>query len=216
MNSYRAHRFRRAGLVQAGLAHAGLVGLLIPLLALFSCSSGRRLRAADIDRAEDSIVVGRISIRPGPDCQKVLSLPRMELRSVGQRTSIPYEIHDLVLSEKERRIDLPIAEKVGPGRYDIRIKVVEGSWDPTWLDAGMLTLVRFDIPKGFLVYFGTVEIDVTCEEFGKPGQAKYAGHTIGADYEFELNRFQEEHPEIFQMYRGRIIRSVPENPWKRS
>jgi hypothetical protein len=195
---------------------AGLIAALMPLLALSSCSSRNQLRASDIQESEDSIVVGRISIRPGSGCQKVLTLPRLELRNVQRRTAIPYEIRDLVLSEGEKRIELPIAEKVVPGTYDIRIKVVEGSWDPTWLDAGMLTLARFEVPKGFLVYFGTIEIEVTCDEFGKHGVARYARHTVSTEHEFELDRFEKEHPDIFQMYRGRIIRSVPENPWKRS
>lgn len=198
------------------LIPAGLIATLIPLMALCACSSRAGLRASDIDSAEDSIVLGRIRIRPDSGCEKLLILPRMELRSVGQRTSIPYEIRDLVLSQGEEQVDLPIAEKVGPGTYDIRIKVVEGPWDPTWLDAGMLTLVRFEVPKGFLVYFGTIEIDVACGGFGKQGQARYVEHTIGAEHEFELARFEKEYPEIFHLYRGRVIQSAPDHPWERS
>ena len=193
-----------------------LTVLLMIMLLLPTCSSRTGLRAAAIDRAVDSIVLGRISILPGADCDQVIDLPRLELRNVGERTAIPYEIHDLVLSQKEKRIDLPITEKVVPGTYDIRVKVVEGPWDPTWLDAGMLTLARFKVPKGFLVYFGTIEIDVICGEFGKRGEAGYAKHIIGDEYELELNRFEKEYPEILTMYQGRIIRSVADNPWKRS
>ncbi len=195
---------------------AGLIAALIPLMALCTCSSRAGLRASDIDSAEDSIVLGRISIRPDSACKKILNLAPLELRSVGQRTSIPYEVRDLILSDGEERIDLPIAEKVDPGIYDIRIKVVSGPWDPTWLDAGMLTLARFEVPKGFLVYFGTIEIDVTCRGFGGQNQARYVEHTIAAEHELELVRFETEYPEIFRMYRGRVIRSVPDQPRERS
>ena len=195
---------------------AAAKAILMFTLLLPACSSRTGLSASDVDRDSDSIVLGRISIRPGPECERVLNLPRIELRNVAQRTTVPYEIHDLVLSQKEKRIDLPITEKVAPGSYDIRIKVVEGPWDPTWLDAGMLTLARFEVPKGFLVYFGTIEIDVTCREFGKRGEAGYVEHSIGDEYEFELSRFGKEFPEVLEMYQGRMIRSVADHPWKRS
>jgi hypothetical protein len=199
------------------LEKAGILpAMLTFMLLLPGCSSHTGLQTSEIDSAEDSLVLGRISIRPDPECERVLNLPRLELRNVSQRTTVPYEIHHLVLSENEKRIDLPITEKVAPGTYDIRIKVVEGPWDPTWLDAGMLTLARFEVPKGFLVYFGTIDIDVTCREFGKRGEAAYAKHTIGEEYEFELGRFKKEYPDILKMYQGRIIRSVANNPWKRS
>jgi|GEM_PF-2398112 len=195
---------------------AVLAAVVILMLSLSGCASRKGLRASDVDQTEDSVVLGRISIRPGADCDQVIDLPRLELRNAGERTAIPYEIHDLVLNQKEKRIDLPITEKVAPGMYDIRIKVVEGPWDPTWLDAGMLTLARFEVPKGFLVYFGTIEIDVTCGAFGKRGQARYAEHSIGDEYELELDRFETEYPQVLEMYQGRIIRSVAADPWKRS
>jgi hypothetical protein len=193
-----------------------LTTLLMVLPLLLACSSRTGLRASDIDRTADSVVLGRISVRLAANCGQVIDLPRLELRNVAQRTAVPYQIHHLVLSQGERRIDLPITEKVEPGTYDIRIRVVEESWDPTWLDAGMLTLARFEVPKGFLVYFGTIDIDVACEGFGKRGQAGYAEHTIGDQYELELTRFKTEYPEILRMYQGRIIRSVADNPWIRS
>jgi len=198
-----------------GAARLLLAALMVSLM-LFACSARTGLRVSDIDPAADSVVLGRISIRPGANCGKAIDLPHLELRNVGQRTAIPYDIRDLVLSQKEKRIDLPIAEKVAPGMYDIRVKVVEGPWDPTWLDAGMLTLARFEVPKGFLVYFGTLEIDVTCGEFGKQEEGGYVKHIIGDEYELELNRFEKECPEILEIYQGRIIRSVADHPWKRS
>jgi hypothetical protein len=184
--------------------------------ALCTCASKSGFNAADIQSFEDSIVVGRISIRPGQGCMKLLTLPRMELRNTVRRISTPYEIGDLTISDPDERLELPFVQKVIPGTHDLRIKVVEGSWDPTWLDAGMLTLVRFDVPKGFLVYFGTIEIEMACEKFGKHGEARYIGHTISDEHDFELNLFKQEYPEVYQMYKNRIIQSVPEDPWKQS
>jgi hypothetical protein len=196
-----------------------LAGLLIAVLltaALSSCSSRTQLKAADIDSSQDSIVIGRFSIRLGSGCEDLVDIPRLELRRVAQRRSIPYDIPDLAITEKEQRIELPIVEKVAPGTYDIRVKVVEEFWDPTWLDAGMLTLARFDVPRGFLVYFGTVEIEVNCNEFGKHGVARYVDHKLLDEHEFELDLFRKEHPEVHKMYQNRVIQSVPEKPWKSS
>lgn len=206
--------FRSNTRIPAGAAR--MLSATLTAMLLLACSARTGLRASDIDQTSDSVVLGRISIRPGPECQKVINLPRLELRNVAQRTAIPYHIQDLALSREEKRIDLPIAEKVAPGMYDIRIKVVEGSWDPTWLDAGMLTLARFEVPKGFVVYFGTIEIDVACGEFGKREEARYVKHIIGEEYEFELDRFQKQYPEVRELYKGRIIRSVAQHPWERS
>jgi hypothetical protein len=80
----------------------------------------------------------------------------------------------------------------------------------------MLTLARFEVPKGFLVYFGTLEIDVTCGAPGKQIQARYVEHSIGDEYQLELNRFGKEYPQVLKLYQGRMIRSVAANPWKRS
>ena len=190
--------------------------ILFTLAALYSCSSRTGLSASDIDQTVDSVILGRISIRPGPNCRKIIDLPPMELRNVAERTSIPYEIRDLALSHEEKRIDLPITEKVAPGTYDIRIKVVEGPWDPTWLDAGMLTLARFEVPRGFVVYFGTLEIDVTCGGFSKRVEARYVEHSIEDEYELELDRLGKDYPQVMEMYQGRMIRSVAADPWKRS
>jgi hypothetical protein len=195
---------------------AGIFIAALLTAALISCSSRAGLKASDIDSSQDSIVIGRFSIRLGSGCEDLVDIPRLELRRVAQRKSIPYDIPDLAITEKDQRIELPIVEKVAPGTYDIRVKVVEESWDPTWLDAGMLTLARFDVPRGFLVYFGTVEIDVDCNEFGKHGVARYVDHELRDEHEFELDLFSKEHPEVHKMYQNRVIQSVPEKPWKRS
>jgi hypothetical protein len=181
---------------------------------LCSCSSHVGLRADDIRSSEDSIIVGRMRFLPGTSCTASFQLPVFELRNVTERKPISFA-PGWIKPEMYQRVDIPISRKVPPGTYELRIKVAEGPPQSTWIQPGWLTLVTFEVPKGLLVYFGTVEVDLSCEEFHKDGTAQYVKHTIRDEFELETDLFKDESPQVFELYKNRIIHAEPQEHWKK-
>jgi len=190
--------------------------LAIPAIlsgALYSCSSHVGLRADDIRSSEDSIIVGRMRFLPGTSCTASFRLPVFELRNVTERKPISFA-PGWMKPEMYQRVDIPISRKVHPGTYELRIKVAEGPPQSTWIQPGWLTLAKFEVPKGLLVYFGTIEVDLSCQGLHKNGTAQYMGCTTRSEFEFEIDLFAKEFPQIYEMYKNRIVHAEPQEPWK--
>jgi hypothetical protein len=192
----------------------------IAILAVLSgflshCSSRVGLQASDIRSSVDSVIIGRIRLLPGSSCTRACQLPTFELRNVTESKSTSFTTRDWMELTPGQSIDIPISRKATLGTYDIRIEVERGLWDSVWLDEHLLTLARFEVPKGLLVYFGTIEVELHCEESHRRGQAHYAGHTIQDEFEQEINLFKEEFPQVYELYKNRIVHAEPQAPWKK-
>lgn len=181
---------------------------------LCACSSHVGLRPSDIKSMEDSIIVGRIRFVPGPRCTRLFKLPTFELRNKTDNTSTSFVAPEWTKPEGGQSIDIPISRKATPGTYDIRIEVEGGLWDSIWLEENLLTLVQFKVPKGLLVYFGTIEVEISCELSQKHDAAQYVTHRVRNESDFELSLFKDEYPQIYTLYRNRVLLQAPQPPWK--
>jgi len=191
--------------------------LAIPAIlsvGLCSCASHVGLRADDIHSSEDSIILGRMRFLPGASCTASFQIPVFELRNVIERKPISFT-PGWMKPETYQRVDIPISHKVPPGTYELRIKVAEGPPQSLWLQPGWLTLLKFEVSKGLLVYFGTVEVDLSCQGLHKNGTAQYVGSAIRNEFELEIDLFTKEFPQIFEIYKNRIIHAEPQEPWKK-
>jgi hypothetical protein len=181
---------------------------------LCSCSSGLSMRPPDAGSPDDSIIVGRLRFLPGSSCTKLFQLPCFELRNMGDRKSTSFSPTAWTAPEQGRGIDIPISHKVSPGTYEFRIEVEKGTWDSVWLDEHLLTLVRFEVPRGLLVYFGTIEVHLTCEGTATKGIAHYDGHTVQNESTQELDLFRDEYPKVYEMYQNKVFLQVKQAPWQ--
>lgn len=182
--------------------------------AFCSCASRTGLRPSDIRGSEDSIILGRVRFLSGASCVGSFQLPTFELRNVNERKPTSFAPR-WIKAEMYQRIDIPISLKANPGTYELRIKVAEGPPRTVWIQPGWLTLVAFEVPKGLLVYFGTVEIDLSCAGFHKDGTARYVKDTIQDEFELEIDLFQQESPQVYEIYKNRIIHAEPQEHWKK-
>ena len=178
------------------------------------CSPSTSIRPDNIRSSEDSIILGRIRFLFGPTCTRSVQLPTFELRNATENTSTSFKSALWVDPQESPNIDIAIVRKVTPGTYDIRIEVPLGRWDSVWLDENLLTLVRFEVLKGFLVYFGTIEVDLSCQDIKKQMAAQYAQHRLRDESDTEMGLFREQYPEIYQMYQGKIHSQMPRGPWE--
>jgi len=195
--------------------HRELTVAAILVSVLCACSPNMNIRPGDIRSSEDSIIIGRIRFLPGPSCTRSYQLPIFELRNVTEGKCTPFASIDWTKLTPGQSIDIPISRKATPGTYDIRVEVERGRWDSVWLDENLLTLARFQVPKGLLVYFGTIEVGLSCEESQKRDQAQYARHTIENEFEHEMNLFKEEFPKVYEMYKNRVVHAEPQESWKK-
>ena len=187
---------------------ATLLGLLC------TCSSQVGLRPSDINSLQDSIIVGRIRFLPGTSCASSFQLPIFELRNVGERKATSFSPPGWIKPQAGHSIDIPIYRKTAPGTYDLRIEVEKGHFDSVWLDENLLTLLRFEVPKGLLVYFGTIEVGIECEGSRRQSVAQYVHHTIQDESKSEINLFKDDFPQIYRMYENKILIEVSKIPWK--
>ncbi len=191
--------------------------IVIPAILLgllCTCSSQVGLRPSDINSLQDSIIVGRIRFLPPTSCTSSFQLPTFELRNVGERKSTSFSPAGWIKPQAGQSIDIPIYRKATPGTYDLRIEVQKGLYDSVWLDENLLALLRFEVPKGLLVYFGTIEVQLGCEGSKKQDLAQYIRHTIQDESALEMSLFKDEFPQIHQMYENKILIQVSKTPWK--
>jgi hypothetical protein len=181
---------------------------------LCACSSSKNIRPGDIQSEEDSIILGRLRFLPGPNCTKLFQLPTFKLRNATRNTSSSFATPEWTNPAMGQSIEIPISRKANPGTHQLQIEVTEAPPQSVWLDLNLLTLTQFEVPKGLLVYFGTVEVEIDCDELGKHSVAHYVNHTISNEFEFEINTFREAFPEVYEMYKNKIIQEGPEPAWK--
>ena len=194
----------------------GEFAIAVTLLSvLCACSPSMNLRSGDIRSSEDSILVGRIRFLPQANCVKAYQLPAFKLRNITTGKCTPFATPDWTELTPGQSIDIPISLRAIPGAHDLRIEVERGLWDSVWLDEHLLPLVRFEVPKGLLVYIGTIEVELSCEVTRKRGQAHYAGHTIRDEFDQEILLFKVDFPKIYEMYKDRVIHAEPQEPWKK-
>jgi hypothetical protein len=172
------------------------------------------IRSGDIQSQEDSIIIGRLRFLPAPDCTKFFKLPNFKLRNVTRNTSDTFAPPEWIKPEIGQSIEIPISRKANPGTHQLQIEVTEAPPQSVWLDLNLLILTQFEVPKALLVYFGTVEVEINCDESGKHGAAHYVDHTILNEFEFEIDTFREEFPEVYEMYKNKVIQEAPEPVWK--
>ena len=191
------------------------IAVVVSLLGfLCACSSSMNIRSGDIQSQEDSIIIGRLRFLPGPNCTKLFQLPTFKLRNATKNTASTFATPEWTNPEMGQSIEIPISRKANPGTHQLQIEVTEAPSQSVWLDLNLLTLIQFEVPQGFLVYFGTVEVEIDCDESGKRSVAHYVNHTISNEFEFEINVFREEFPQVYEMYKNKIIQEAPEPTWK--
>jgi len=191
------------------------IAIAVSLTAFFcACSSSKTIRPGDIQSQEDSIIIGRLRFVPGRNCTEFFKLPTFKLRNVTRNTSSTFATPEWTKPEMGQSIEIPISRKANPGTHQLQIEVSEAPSQSLWLDLNLLTLTEFDVPKAILVYFGTVEVEIDCDESGKHSVAHYVNHKIFNEFEFEINAFREEFPEVYEMYKNKVIQAAPEPTWK--
>jgi len=176
---------------------------------LCSCSPNMTIRPSSIRSSEDSIIIGRLRFLPGPSCASLFQLPTFELRNVTDGKSTSFATPEWTRPERGQSIEIPISRKASPGIYEFRIKSTEGPWKSVWLDPNLFPLARFEVAIGRLVYIGTIEVVLRCEESHRHTAARYDGHAIRNEFELEINLFKDEFPQVYEMYKNRIALEVP-------
>jgi hypothetical protein len=97
---------------------------------------------------------------------------------------------------------------VRPGIYILRLqKRVEGRYDQD-------KILRFEVPEGKLVYFGTIKIVI--DNVSVPSLPRYSMpkktpmmfkyHFVGIDEDETLKHFADHYPQAYSSYKDRIIR----------
>ena len=176
---------------------------------LCSCSPNMTIRPSKIRSSEDSIIIGRLRFLPGPSCASLFQLPTFELRNVTDGKSTSFATPQWTRPERGQSIEIPISRKASPGIYEFRIKSIEAPPQSAWLKPNYLTLAGFAVAKGQLVYFGTIEVVIKCEEWNEQSATHYVEHTIQNEFELEINLFKDEFPQVFEMYKDGIVLEIP-------
>jgi hypothetical protein len=151
---------------------------------------------------------------PGSSCIASSQIPAFELRNANRRRSTPFGSPGWTSSQGDQIIDVPISRKVEPGTYELRFQVEKGTWDSVWLDEDWLTLVRFEVPRGLLVYFGTIEVTLKCDASTRDGRAQYSDHRVLDESALDIGLFQKEHSAVYEMYQNKILLQVKQAPWR--
>ncbi len=176
---------------------------------LFSCSSGQSLRPSDIRGSEDAIILGRIRFLPGSTCLGDFKLPIFELRNTTDGKSTPFATPGSLWLKEGQCVEIPISRKMNPGSYEFRIKSVEAPAQSAWLKPGFITLAEFTMAKGQLKYFGTIEVEIRCEQWNKQSATFYVAHAIRDEHEQEMILFKDEFPQVYEMYKDRVVLEMP-------
>jgi hypothetical protein len=100
---------------------------------------------------------------------------------------------------------------VRPGTYILRLqKIMGGEYDHD-------NILRFDVPEGKLVYFGTIKVVIdnvlgpSLRSYGMPNKTpmmiKY--HFAGINEDETLKHFENQYPQAYSFYKDNIIRIPP-------
>ncbi|PKN70987.1 MAG: hypothetical protein CVU54_03125 [Deltaproteobacteria bacterium HGW-Deltaproteobacteria-12] len=179
--------------------------ILLLLLSLPGCAGNIKNISAEIN-STDSIIVGKIETVP--------ILWEFSLYEIKSRTEDRIDIagKGFGLTKADKLQNRGYLFKVArPGSYILRLK--KRSNDKNDHD----DILRFEVPQGKLVYFGTVRI-VIDRIAGPFPQGKTGKGSVAFKYHYEritedetLKYFAEQHPQIFAAYKDKLIR-IPSAP----
>jgi hypothetical protein len=168
--------------------------ILMILFFLAGCSTNIKNISADLDPAE-SIIVGRIETVPG--------FRDFSLYEAGSKTEDQIEIagagFGLTRASKLQNQGF-LFKIVRPGTYILRLKKVIGG------EYAQDDIVRFGVPEGRLVYFGTIRIVIDGYSMPHQTPVMFKYHFAGIDENETLKYFANQYPQAFSAYEGRIIR----------
>ncbi|MGC9975415.1 MAG: hypothetical protein ABSC57_01665 [Syntrophales bacterium] len=97
---------------------------------------------------------------------------------------------------------------VRPGIYVLRVqKRIEGGYDQD-------NILRFEVPEGKLVYFGTIKIvidkimvpSLPRNRMPNVASMKFNYHYAGIDEDETLKLFADQYPQAYSSYKDKIIR----------
>ncbi len=180
--------------------------LFITLLILFflpGCTRNIRNVSTDISPTE-SIVVGRIETVP---VLWEFSLYE-ENSETEDRIDIEGKGFGLTKASKLQNQGY-IFKIVRPGIYVLRLqKRIEGIYDQD-------NILRFEVPEGKLVYFGTIKIVI--DNISVPSFPRYRMpnltsmmfkyHYAGIDEDETLKYFADQYRQVYSSYKDKIIRA---------
>ena len=181
---------------------------LLILLFLSGCSGNVKNLPTDVSPTE-SVIVGRIE-----------TVPVLWEFSLYEEHSKTEDLIDIAgkgfgLTQARKLQNQGYLFKIArPGIYILRLKKrIEGRYDHD-------EILRFEVPAGKLVYFGTVKIvidDVSIPSFqgyripNKPPM-KFKYHYERIDENTTLKRFEELYPQVYSTCKDKIIRIPPPSP----
>jgi len=97
---------------------------------------------------------------------------------------------------------------VRPGTYILRLrKLIGGKYDQD-------DLLRFEVPEGKLVYFGTIKVVIdnvlfpSLRRYGMPNNTPmmFKYHFVRIDEDETLKHFENQYPQAYSSYKDKIIR----------
>ena len=97
---------------------------------------------------------------------------------------------------------------VRPGTYILRLrKLIGGKYDQD-------DILRFEVPEGKLVYFGTIKVVIdnvlfpSLRRYGMPNNTPmmFKYHFVRIDEDETLKHFENQYPQAYSSYKDKIIR----------
>jgi hypothetical protein len=111
-----------------------------------------------------------------------------------------------------------IFKMIRSGSYMLRLRKVSGG------DYAYDDILRFDIPPGTLIYFGTIKV-VVDQVMMDPSGSRPGGRSqaplmfryrfVGTDEDDTLQQFAKQYPAIYEAYKSRIVRIQSHSPSRR-
>jgi hypothetical protein len=179
--------------------------LTIPFF-LTGCTRNIKNISPDFSPSE-SLIVGHIETVPG--------LREFDLYEEVSETEDQIEIagtgYGLTKASKLQNQGY-LFKIVRPGAYTLRLrKTLRGEFDQ---DA----IVRFDVPEGKLVYFGTIRVVIDnilgpSRRYNLPNKTSmmFKYHFVGVAEDETLKYFANQYPQAYSAYKDKIIR-IPASP----
>ncbi|HET6459807.1 MAG TPA: hypothetical protein VFG29_03360 [Syntrophales bacterium] len=176
--------------------------ILLILFFLPGCTRNIRNVSTDIS-SNESILVGRIETVP-----VLWEFSLYEEKSQTQdQIDIEGEGFGLTKARKLQNQGY-VFKVVRPGIYVLRVqKKIEGGYDQD-------NILRFEVPEGKLVYFGTIKIvidkimvpSLPGNRMPNVASMKFNYHYAGIDEDETLKLFADQYPQAYSSYKDKIIR----------
>ena len=172
--------------------------ILIILLFLPGCARNIKNISGDSDPTE-SIVVGRIETVP--------VLREFSLYEERSKTADQIEIEGMgfgLTKASKLQNQGYLYKVVRPGVYILRLhKTIGGEYAQD-------DVLRFEVPEGKLVYFGTIRIVIDSVLSPSPGGYKipmmFKYHFVGINEDETLKHFENQYPQSYSSHKDKIIR----------